>query len=106
MTIFEAISAKVYPFDVDKNVILDACTEEEINSSETYVKSVHKVSVVRAAICVLRMLLSLSSEGNSGYSLSYDKEGLEKRITYLAKDIDQADTVSDLRPTISAYKDW
>lgn len=106
MTIFEAISAKVYPYDVDKNVILDACAEEEINSSETYIKSVHKVSVIKAAIYVLRALLVLSSEGNNGYSLSYDKDSLEKRIAYLAKDIDQADTVSDLRPKISAYKDW
>jgi hypothetical protein len=85
MTKFEAISASLYPYDVDPFLKEKACIDEGIDAQADYTAT-DKVSVAKAAIAILRNLIVLLSESNGGYSLSYDTDGLKERIFKLAKD--------------------
>ena len=89
MTNYEAIIGNLYPYDVDENLILKAC----IDMSE---------SVARVSIDILSHLISLSSESDSGYSLSYNVDRLKDRICSIAKKHGLADIAEqfDSRPTV------
>ena len=68
MTNFEAISARLYPYNVDDNLIAVACLDAELKTEDEYATG-NKVSVAKASIDVLKQLIVLSSESNGGYSL-------------------------------------
>lgn len=85
MTNFDAISASLYPYDVDLFLKEKACIDEGIKAQEDY-KVADKISVAKAAIAILRNLIVLTSESNGGYSLSYNTDGLKERIFNLAKE--------------------
>lgn len=84
MTNAEAISALLYPYDVDTTLIEKACIDEGISAQGVYDKDAGG-SIAKAAIAVLKQLLVLVSESNGGYSLSYNIEGLKERIYSLSK---------------------
>ena len=73
MTNFEAISARLYPYNVDDNLIAVACLDAELKTEDEYANG-NKVSVAKASIDVLKQLIDLSSESNGGYSLGYDTD--------------------------------
>lgn len=85
MTNFEAISASLYPYDVDPLLKEKVCEDEGLNAQSTY-SVTDKVGVAKAAIAILRNLIVLNSESNGGYSLSYDTDKLKGRIFTLAQD--------------------
>ena len=85
MTNFEAISASLYPYDVDPSLKEKACIDEGIDAQADY-KVTDKISVVKDTIAILRNLIVLASESNGGYSLSYNTDGLKERIFNLAKE--------------------
>ena len=85
MTNFEAISASLYPYDVDDALKEKVCIDEGLDARGDYSEN-FKVSVAKATIAILRNLLVLSSESNGGYSLSYDTDKLRGRIFDLARE--------------------
>ena len=91
MTNSDAISARLYPYDVGDDLIAVACTDEEYAPG-------NKVSVAKAAIDILKQLVVLTSEGNGGYSLGYDAEELRRRIHALAKDNGLTDIADEFNP--------
>ena len=82
---FEAISASLYPYDVDPFLKEKACIDEGIDTQADYTVT-DKISVAKATIAILRNLIVLASESNGGYSLSYTDK-LEKRIFHIAKEM-------------------
>lgn len=79
-----AISASLYPYDVDPFLKEKACIDEGIDTQADYTVT-DKISVAKATIAILRNLIVLASESNGGYSLSYTDK-LEKRIFHIAKE--------------------
>lgn len=107
MTNFEAISAMLYPYDVEPMLIHKYCIDHDINSEGDYSVD-SKVEIAQITIAILRNLLVLSSESDSGYSLSYSFDGLKKRILAIATEnelTDIADEFSD-RPSVEFMDLW
>lgn len=98
MTNFEAISARLYPYNVDDNLIAVACLDAELKTEDEYATG-NKVSVAKASIDVLKQLIVLSSEGNGGYSLGYDTDELRRRIHDIAKDNGLTDIADEFNAT-------
>lgn len=94
MLIHDAIIASLYPYDVDENLILKACVDNDILTDDEYHPE-SKESVARATIDILSNLISLSSESDSGYSLSYNVDKLKERILFIAKSNGLADIVNE-----------
>lgn len=101
MTNFDAISARLYPYNVDDNLIAIACLDAELGIDDEY-NAANKSHVARAAIDVLKQLIVLSSESNGGYALGYNAEELRNRIYDLAKGNGLTDIADefDATPTI------
>lgn len=85
MTNFEAISASLYPYDVDDDLIEKSCIDESVDSGIDYGLS-QKIGVAKVLISILRNLIVLSSESNGGYGLSYNVDNLKERIYAVATD--------------------
>ena len=100
MTNFEAISASLYPYDVDPFLKEKASIDEGIDAQADYTET-DKISVAKATIAILRNLIVLASESNGGYSLSYTDK-LEKRIFHIAKEngLDDIADEFNLQPTV------
>lgn len=98
---FEAISASLYPYDVDPFLKEKACIDEGIDTQADYT-----ISVAKATIAILRNLIVLASESNGGYSLSYTDK-LEKRIFHIAKEngLDDIAEEFDTRSKITDISD-
>lgn len=94
MLIHDAIIANLYPYDVDENMILKACVDNDILTDDEYHPE-SKEYVARATIDILSNLISLSSESDSGYSLSYNVDKLKERILFIAKSNGLADIVNE-----------
>lgn len=108
MTNYDAISAAIYPYDVDENLIKKSCIDLDVDADAAYRKE-SKTSVAQAAISVLRNLISLSSEGDNGFSLSYDTNKLKERIHTIAKDNGLTDIAEEFnqKPQIEfLYWEW
>lgn len=83
---FEAISASLYPYDVDPFLKEKACIDEGIDTQADYTVT-DKISVAKATIAILRNLIVLASESNgaihcrtrtnwkSAFSISQRKTG-------------------------------
>jgi len=101
MTNFDAISARLYPYNVDDNLLAIACLDATLGIDDEYTAA-NKALIARAAIDVLKQLIVLSSESNGGYALGYNTEELRKRIYDLAKDNGLTDIADefDTTPTI------
>lgn len=84
MTNADAITALLYPYDVETTLIEKVCIDEGISSQGEYDK-IAGGNIAKATIAVLQQLMVLASESNGGYSLSYNIEGLKERIYLLAK---------------------
>lgn len=98
MTNFEAISARLYPYNVDDNLIAVACLDAELKTEDEYATG-NKVSVAKASIDVLKQLIVLSSESNGDYSLGYDTDELRRRIHDIAKDNGLTDIADEFNAT-------
>ena len=98
MTNFEAISSRLYPYNVDDNLIAVACLDAELKTEDEYATG-NKVSVAKASIDVLKQLIVLSSESNGGYSLGYDTDELRRRIHDIAKDNGLTDIADEFNAT-------
>ena len=98
MTNFEAISARLYPYNVDDNLIAVACLDAELKTEDEYANG-NKVSVAKASIDVLKQLIVLSSESNGVYSLGYDTDELRRRIHDIAKDNGLTDIADEFNAT-------
>lgn len=107
MTNYDAISAMLYPYDVEPMLIQKHCIDFNIVGEDNY--SVDSKGVIaEITVAILRNLLVLSSESDSGYSLSYSIDGLKKRIVAIAKDnglTDIAEEFSD-RPSVEFLDLW
>ena len=97
MTNYDAISARIYPYNVDGNLIAIACVDAGIEQEDEYSVEAKK-PVAKAAIDVLKQLIVLTSESNGGYSLGYDVKELRRRIHALAKDNGFADIAEEFNP--------
>lgn len=107
MTNFEAISAMLYPYEVDNSLIEKQCIDFGISTEDIY-DTDQKETIARITIDILRNLLVLSSESDSGYSLSYSIEGLKKRIATIAKDNKLTDIAEEFndRPAVEFLDLW
>ena len=85
MTNLEAISASLYPYDVDQFLKEKACIDEGIDAQAGYTVT-DKISVATAAIAIMQNLIVLTNESNGGYSLSNITDGLKELIFYLSKE--------------------
>lgn len=85
MTIYDAISAALYPYNVDDALIEKLCIDNELTMTSEYTKE-DKPSVAVTTIAILRNLITLSSESDAGYALSYDVNKLKERIWSIAKE--------------------
>lgn len=94
MLIRDAIIGSLYPYDVDDSLILKACIDNDVSLDDTY-SAKHKEIVARVSIDVLVNLISLSSESDSGYSLSYNVDKLKERICSIAKSNGFADIADE-----------
>ena len=94
MTIQEAISANLYPYDVEPNLMEKACVDCGLNGSSEY-DIACQVNVANATISILQNLIVLSSESDSGFSLSYNTENLKERIFAIAKQHGLADIAEE-----------
>lgn len=94
MLIHDAIIGNLYPYDVDENLILKACIDNDVLPDEEY-HSGAKVSIAKVSIDILSNLISLSSESDSGYSLSYNVDKLKERILSIAKSNGLADIANE-----------
>lgn len=101
MTNYEAIIGNLYPYDVDENLILKTCIDNDLIETDEYSRDMAE-SVARVSIDVLSHLISLSSESDSGFSLSYNVDKLKDRICSIAKKHGFADVAEqfDSRPTV------
>lgn len=101
MLIHDAIIGNLYPYDVDDNLILKACIDRDVNPWDEYSS---ELKPVVASICIeiLVNLVSLSSESDSGYSLSYNVDKLKERICFIAKSNGFADIADeyDVKPKV------
>lgn len=97
MTNFDAISARLYPYNVDDSLVAIACLDAGLGTDDEY-GAASKPLVVRAAIDILKQLIVLSSESNGGYSLGYNVEELRRRIHALAKDNGLTDVADEFNP--------
>lgn len=97
MTILQAISANLYPYDVDRALLTKACIDCELSEESVYTAAVQK-SVVLATIEVLQKLIVLSSESDGGFSLSYDTDKLKERIHVIAKKNGLHDIAEEYNP--------
>ena len=84
MTNYEAISAKLYPYSVDDNLIEVSCIDNGLERDDVYSPK-QKTEVAMTVISILRNLIALSGENHGGYSLSYDVNGLKTRIYQIAQ---------------------
>lgn len=98
MTNFEAISARLYPYNVDDSLIAIACLDATLGIDDEYTAA-NKALIARAAIDVLKQLIVLSSESNGGYSLGYDTDELRRRIHDIAKDNGLTDIADEFNAT-------
>lgn len=107
MTNYDAISAMLYPYDVDRNLIEKQCIDFGVNS-EDYYSAEGKSAIARIAVAVLSNLLVLNSESDSGFSLSYSTDGLKKRIKAIAKDNGMTDIAEEFNdaPKIEFLDLW
>lgn len=101
MTNYEAISAKLYPYNVDDGLIQVSCMDAGLTPTDEYFV-VEKKSIAKATIDVLKQLVVLSSESNGGYSLGYNVDELRRRIHEVAKDNGFADIAEEFnsKPTV------
>lgn len=83
MTNYEAISAELYPYDVDDALIEKVCIDNEVDSQATYLID-YKVKIAKIVIAILRNLIVLTGESNGGYSLSYSIDAIKSRIYFMA----------------------
>lgn len=107
MTNLEAISAMLYPYDVEPMLVQKCCVDLDIIEDDEYI-SAQKSEIAQVVIAILRNLLVLSSESDSGYSLGYSLDGLKKRISSIAKEnglTDIADEFTDV-PTVEFLDLW
>lgn len=81
---YEAIIGNLYPYDVDENLINKACIDNDVEPNDEYSIN-NKEKIARVSIDILINLITLSSESDSGYSLSYNVDKLKDRICFLAK---------------------
>lgn len=107
MTNLEAISAMLYPYEVDRNLIEKQCIDFGITSEDFYAND-FQADVARITVAILRNLLVLNSESDSGYSLSYSAEGLKKRIVAIAKEYEMSDIAEEFsdRPQVEFLDLW
>lgn len=84
MTILEAINSSLYPYAVDESLLAKLCIDSDIDSEDEYVAS-DREKVARVVIHALQNLVSLVSESNGGYSLSYDVDKIQERICSIAR---------------------
>lgn len=98
---YEAIIGNLYPYDVDENLINKACIDNDVEPNDEY-SIINKEKIARVSIDILISLITLSSESDSGYSLSYNVDKLKDRICFLAKKNGFADIAEeyDQRPKV------
>lgn len=97
----------LYPYDVEPMLVQKHCIDLDVAGDDAY-DTTQKGVIAQVTIAVLRNLLVLNSESDSGYSLSYSVEGLKKRIATIAKDnglTDIAEEFSDA-PTVEFLDLW
>lgn len=101
MTNLDAIRASLYPYDVDIIVIEKACIDYSISLDDIYCIE-NKIDVVKASISILRMLSSISSESDSGFSISYNKGEVLKQAKRLANENGLKDVVAEIEEEIES----
>lgn len=107
MTNFQAISAELYPYSVDDELIDKVCIDTDMDAMANYVQT-QKIVVAKAVIVILEKLISLSSENNGGYALTYDVNSLRERIYTLASDNGLTDIAGKYNnePSVISYTSW
>lgn len=107
MTNFEAISAMLYPYDVEPMLIQKICIDFDIVGEDSYIAD-DKGVIAQITVAILRNLLVLTSESDSGYSLGYSIDGLKKRILAIAKDNGLTDIAEEFTdtPTVEFLDLW
>lgn len=107
MTNYDAISAMLYPYDVEPMLVQKHCIDLDVEGENEY-DATQKSVIAQITIAILRSLIVLSSESDSGYSLSYSSEGLKKRIVSIAKENGLTDIAEEFTdaPTVEFLDLW
>lgn len=97
----------LYPYDVEPMLVRKHCIDLDIEAEDYYSAS-NKKKVAGITVAILRNLLVLNSESDSGYALSYSTEGLKKRIVAIAKENELTDIAEEFndRPSVEFLDLW
>lgn len=97
----------LYPYDVEPLLVQKHCIDNNVLDDDEYDATI-KAKIARITIAILNNLLVLSSESDSGYSLSYSSEGLKKRIVSIAKENGLTDIAEEFndRPSVEFLDLW
>lgn len=107
MTNYDAISAMLYPYDVEPMLVQKHCIDLDVEGTDVY-DATQKAVIAQITIAILRNLIVMTSESDSGYSLGYSTEGLKKRIASLAKENGLTDIAEEFTdaPTVEFLDLW
>jgi hypothetical protein len=104
MNIREAVSSFV-SIEVNASTIALEIINAGMTPEQDYSADLQTV-VARIAANVLSSMLSLSSVKEGDLTLNYDREGILKRLLYLAKSYGFSDLIAQHSPSISSPKVW
>lgn len=99
---YEAIIGGLYPYDVDENLIHKVCVDNGVSEDDEYSLDAKK-SIAKVCIDILINLISLSSESDSGFSLSYNVDKLKERICFIARSNGLLDIAEQYNATPMVY---
>lgn len=97
----------LYPYDVEPMLVQKHCIDFDVVGEEGY-DVTQKGVIAQITIAILRNLLVLTSESDSGYSLGYSVDGLKKRIASIAKENGLTDIAEEFTdaPTVEFLDLW
>lgn len=104
MTVKEALTA-VVSLPVDDSILEKAITDNDMAGTTTYTKSL-STQVDSAAVDVLFAMWSIPNVSEGGFSLSYDRNAIEAKLSVLADKCGRTDVISAMNPTISSKSAW
>ncbi len=82
MTILEAVISEITPYTVEVLVVQKAILDHSLVETDTYTATnVQKTEVAKCAVTVLKKMISMTSESEGGFTVQYDVNALQKRIS-------------------------
>ncbi|MBQ9546759.1 MAG: hypothetical protein IJU90_05685 [Bacteroidales bacterium] len=102
MTNLEALKAEIEPYSATDNMYTKRLIDAGLSEDDEY-ESVNRKVLAKCAIDILLSFLSLSSESLGPTSQTYDKTGLEDRISAICLENGFDSSLYTSRPSVKVY---